>query len=68
MISRRGFVGSGAALLAVAGCASADGGKKRIQGLDERDTSAPSDAKWTPFSDRKVRIGIAGEGALATSG
>ena len=65
MISRRGFMGSGAALLAVAGCASADGGKKKIQGLDERDTSAPSDAKWVPFSDGKVRIGIAGEGVCA---
>ena len=68
-ISRRGFVGAGAALFAAAGCKSvvgndvpkgADG--KVIAGFDERYVGEISPVKWEPFSDKKVRVGIAGNG------
>ena len=66
MFSRRGFLGAGSALVAVTGCTTATGtaAKKKevIQGFDETDAGKLSAAEWTPFSDRKVRVGIAGEG------
>ena len=33
-----------------------------IQGFDETDCGPLQDKPWEPFSDRKVRVGIAGEG------
>lgn len=60
MISRRHFVGAGAALLASAKTASFADGKK-IQGFEERDAGAGKET-WTPFSEKKVRVGIVGEG------
>ena len=62
-ISRRGFVGAGAAFFAAAG-ASADAVKKEevIQGFDEIDPGKLQDKPWEPFSDKKVRIGVAGAG------
>ena len=65
MISRRGFIGAGSALLAVAGCATAGKKKDEMQGFEERDAGKLADVKWTPFSDRKVRVGIAGEGVCS---
>ena len=72
-LSRRGFVGAGAAFFAVMGGRSAwadgDGHReKRIVdgagGFEEKiDVSTLDPTPWTPFSDRKVRVGIAGEGA-----
>ena len=64
MISRRSFMGAGSALLAVAGCATAGREEKEevIQGFDERDAGKVSKVPWKPFSDKKVRVGIAGEG------
>ena len=66
MISRRGFVGAGASLFAAAGLNAVAAGKEEkkevIQGFDETDSGAKKDAVWTPYSDRKVRVGIAGEG------
>ena len=64
--SRRGFIGMGAAAFAVAGCKSvglapSEGGKV-IQGFDEKKTDEPVGAAWQPYSDRKVRVGIAGNG------
>ncbi len=62
-ISRRGFMGAGAAFFAAAGM-SAQGAEKKekIQGFDERDAGKLEGKKWEPFSDKKVRVGIAGEG------
>jgi len=59
-LSRRGFVGAGAALFATAGMGA--GEKAKIQGFDETDAGRLNAAPWVPFSDRKVRVGIAGEG------
>ena len=36
--------------------------KKVIQGFDETATNVQKDAVWTPISDRKIRVGIAGYG------
>ena len=33
-----------------------------IQGFDEVNTSAQTERKWQPFSDRKIRVGIVGFG------
>lgn len=60
-IGRREFIGAGTALLAASGIAQ----EKKIQGFDEKDPGALADVAWTPFSDRKVRVGIAGEGVCA---
>jgi len=60
-LSRRGFVGAGAAMFATAGL-KALGADGQIQGFDETDAGRLSAKAWTPFSDKKVRVGIAGEG------
>ena len=64
MISRRSFIGAGSALLAVSGYATAGNGEKKevMQGFDETNAGKLSGAPWKPFSDKKVRVGIAGEG------
>ena len=64
MISRRGFIGAGSALFAVAGCATAGKSEKKevMQGFDENFAGKLSGTEWKPFSDKKVRVGIAGEG------
>ena len=62
MIGRRAFVGAGAAILAASAGYAAGSKGKPIQGFDERDAGKLSGTKWTPFSERKVRVGIAGEG------
>lgn len=64
-ISRRGFVGAGAALFAAAGCRSAgvtSGRDAKIQGFDEKTVADDLAAPWVPFSEKKVRVGIAGQG------
>ena len=62
MLSRRSFVGAGAALFAAAGSAAKG---EVIQGFDERDAGRLSKTPWKPFSERKVRVGIAGEGVCS---
>ena len=64
MISRRSFIGAGSALLAVAGYAAngKDEKKEVMQGFDENFAGKLSGSEWKPFSDKKVRVGIAGEG------
>lgn len=64
MISRRSFIGAGSALLAVSGCATAGKSEKKevMQGFDEDFAGKLSGTEWKPFSDKKVRVGIAGEG------
>ena len=63
-ISRRGFMGAGAALFAAAGCRSigGDASKEKIAGFDQTETGELAAAPYVPYSDRKVRVGIAGEG------
>ena len=68
--SRRGFLGFGgsAALLAAAGCQTTgadvprDADGKVIAGFDEAGNSHIDPKPWEPFSDKKVRVGIAGHG------
>ena len=56
-ISRRSFMGAGAALFAATELKGAT-----IQGFDETEKSASGAAPYVPFSEKKVRVGIAGEG------
>ena len=61
--SRRGFMGAGAAMFAAMGTKALGAEPaKKIQGFDERNAGKLSAQAWQPFSDRKVRVGIAGEG------
>lgn len=62
LISRRGFVSAGAALFAAAGCTTPGEKIETIQGFDETESGANKETAYVPFSDRKVRVGIAGEG------
>ncbi len=63
-LSRKNFLGGSLALFAAAGASAANAPKdqKKIQGFDETSVGKLSASSWTPFSDRKVRVGIAGEG------
>jgi hypothetical protein len=68
-ISRKEFIGASGALLATfSGCASSKSSepekKVRIQGFDEEVAQYLTNDNriWQPFSDKKVRVGIAGEG------
>ncbi len=63
-ISRRGFMASaaaGAGLLGMAGAAPA-ADKAPIQGFDDTGGGAPKGKPWTPVSERRIRVGIAGYG------
>ena len=65
-LSRRGFMGAGAALLATAGFA-AEGKKPSIQGLNEKGAAVDPSRAWQDYAEpgRKVRVGIAGEGVCS---
>ena len=61
--SRRSFLQTacaGAAALGLAGTAL--GQEKKIQGFDETPKEPKPARKWTPVSDRKLRVGIVGYG------
>lgn len=63
-VTRRTFLSSAGATLAVTGAASqlrADD-KKPIQGFDERDPGSQLAEPWKPVSDRKIRVGLVGYG------
>ena len=66
--TRKGFLGLGGmtALFAATGCQSAVAGKsgkeQGIAGFDETDAGKVAAKKWEPFSDKVVRVGIAGHG------
>ena len=65
MISRRGFVGAGTALLAARAFAAEWKAPERNEvkgGFDEEAADLKTAEPWQPYSDRKVRVGIAGEG------
>ena len=62
MFSRRGFLGGSAALFAAGGFAATQEQHKKQGDFDDMYAGELAPAEWQPFSDRKVRVGIAGEG------
>lgn len=61
--SRRSFMKgamAGAGLAALSTGAQAD--EKPIQGFEDTKSNTDEEKKWTPISDRKIRVGIAGYG------
>ena len=61
-ITRKDFFVGSAAIFAASGLkAAAPNPVGKIQGFDESN-EAKTDGPWEPFSDRKVRVGIAGYG------
>ena len=68
-VSRKAFLGMGGAFLA-AGCATDAGWKaperNTVRGGFDESGEAERDARpWAPFSEKKVRVGIAGEGVCS---
>ncbi|MBI1318692.1 MAG: gfo/Idh/MocA family oxidoreductase [Candidatus Hydrogenedens sp.] len=59
-LTRRGFLGSTALLAALSRAAGAE--ESTIQGFDETSSNTDAGAVWSPISDRKIRVGIAGYG------
>lgn len=57
--SRRNFIGG---VFAAAASVKVAAAEKKIQGFDEVEGGCDPNSVWTPYSDRKVRVGIAGEG------
>lgn len=67
-ISRKNFfVGTVAALAAGAGAAKGAEAPRKIAGFGEGSGRATK-AAWTPFTDRKLRVGIAGHGVCKFGG
>lgn len=64
---RRGFLAGAVALGAAAasGASAKPAGGKVIAGFDEVNVGKLDPTPWKPFSDRKVRVGIAGEGVCS---
>ena len=62
MFSRRGFLGGSAALFAAGGFAAVQEQHKKQGDFDDMYAGELDLAEWKPFSDKKVRVGIAGEG------
>ena len=60
-LSRRSFLASSAAVTAGSILDSPQGGRK-IPGFDQTKTKVDRSAKWEPFSDRRIRLGIVGHG------
>jgi len=62
-LSRKGFLGFGGAFAAAAAFgAPKDKDGKVIAGFDETDAGKISQKLWEPFSDKIVRVGVAGHG------
>jgi len=64
-MSRKGFLGMGGSFFAAnvfSATAQKDKDGKVIAGFDETDAGKIAQVKWEPFSDKKVRVGIAGHG------
>ena len=62
-LTRKGFLGAGALLAAeVLADVPREANGKVMMGFDETSLGALAPEPWQPFSDRKVRMGIAGEG------
>ena len=64
MFSRRGFLGGSAALFAAGGFAATQEQHKKQGDFDDMYAGELAHADWQPFSDKKVRVGIAGEGVF----
>ena len=65
-LSRKSFLGGSLAVFAASRVKAADPDPNgKIFGLDEKGSGKISSRKWQPFSDRKVRVGIAGEGVCS---
>ena len=65
-MNRRTFLNAGLAATlggAVSSFARAEDEKKVIQGFDDVETNIDESQVWTPVSDKKIRVGIAGYGA-----
>ena len=63
--TRRSFIksaGIGAAAIGMASLSRAAEKKEVIQGFDDKGSQTKSEKKWEPVSDRKIRVGIAGNG------
>ena len=65
MFSRRGFIGAGSALFASGGLAVVRKEHAKQGDFDDFHPGELDGREWTPFSDRKVRVGIAGEGVCS---
>ena len=63
-VSRKGFLAGTLAVAAAAAQAAAAKPVGKIQGFDES-FETKTDGPWQPFSDQKVRVGIAGYGACS---
>ena len=67
-LSRKDFLGLGSAFLAGSAAFAATNDKpmespgRVMMGFDETDMGKLDPTPWQPFSDKKVRVGIAGEG------
>jgi len=68
-LSRKGFLSMAGSFAATAGLAADDvfpkGAKKVVQAFERGDSGTDPLSVWTPFSDRKVKVGIAGEGVCS---
>jgi hypothetical protein len=62
MFSRRGFLGGSSALFASSAMASVRKEHKKQGDFDDMYPGELNERAWTAFSDKKVRVGIAGEG------
>ena len=61
--TRRSFIkaaGLGAAAFSMSTASFAE--EKKIQGFDDKGNGVKSEKKWEPVSDRKIRVGLAGNG------
>ena len=63
-VSRKGFIAGTLAVAAASAHAAASKPVAKIQGFDET-IETKTDGPWQPFSDKKVRVGIAGYGACS---
>ena len=57
MFSRRSFLGGGAALFAATGFAQSREEHRKQGDFDDLYAGELEERAWTPFSDRKVRVG-----------
>lgn len=64
-MSRKCFLGGSLAMLAAMTAKGAEAQKKEIWGLKDGGDGKTANKAWTPFSDKKVRVGIAGEGVCS---
>ena len=62
MFNRKGFISGSAALLATGGFTNVSKAAAKQGDFDDFNPGQLDQAEWQPFSDRIVRVGIAGEG------